>query len=76
MTPQLIVQMLIAAVSAIFGAGVAWGMMRTQAAAMRKDVNALGAIVRRDRWNLMMALFVTLEKRDDRQRLADLMRQQ
>ncbi|MGH9685303.1 MAG: hypothetical protein ACRD4S_17035 [Candidatus Acidiferrales bacterium] len=76
MSTQVLLQILVAVASAIFGAGVAWGAMRAQGAAVRKDVNALGAIVRRDRWNLMMSLFVILEKREDRQRLADLMRQQ
>jgi hypothetical protein len=59
-------------VSMIFGAGAAWGAFKT----LRKDVNAIGQIQRRDRWNLMIAMLVITEKREDRQRLADLMRQQ
>jgi len=65
-------QLIIWVVGVVFGAGGAWAMVRQT----RKDVNAIGAIMRRDRWNLLIALMVTLEKREDRQRLADLMRQQ
>lgn len=56
----------------IFGAGGAWAIFLR----VRKDLNALGKIQRRDRWNLMLALLVIIEKRDDRQRIVDLMRDQ
>lgn len=69
-------QLLTAAVGAIFGAGTVWGISRAHEAATRRDVNAIGGIVRRDRWNMMIALMVILERREDRQRLADLLRQQ
>ena len=46
------------------------------ARANRKDTNALGKVVRRDRWNNMLAQMVIIEKREDRQRLADLLREQ
>lgn len=59
-------------VSAIFGAGVAWGAFSR----MRKDVNGIGAATRRNHWNTLIALMVITEKREDRQRLADLLRQQ
>lgn len=55
-----------------FGAGGAVYMAR----ANRKDTNALGKVVRRDRWNNMLAQMVIIEKREDRQRLADLLREQ
>jgi hypothetical protein len=55
----------------IFGAGGAWAVFLRG----RKDLNALGKIQRRDRWNLMLALMVTVEKREDRQRIVDLMRE-
>lgn len=76
MTPAQGAQILLAAVSAIFGGGVALGFSRARDAGTRKDLNAVGKIQRRDRWNLMLALMVTTEKRADRQRLADLMREQ
>lgn len=63
-------------VAAIFTAGGILAKMRSDLAQNRKDINALGAIVRRDRWNKMLADMVTTESREDRQRLADLMRQQ
>lgn len=75
MTPQEI-QILVALVSGIFGAGVALGVSRTRDAGTRKDVNALGKIQRRDRWNHMLWDMVVTERREDRQRLADLMREQ
>lgn len=56
----------------VFGAGGAWAIFMR----MRKDVNGIGAVQRRDRWNLILALMVIHEKREDRQRLADLLRQQ
>jgi hypothetical protein len=55
---------------AIFGAGGAWAAFLR----MKKDVNALGRIVRRDRWNLVLALMVMSDAREDRERLAELMR--
>lgn len=58
-------------VGAIFGAGGAWAIF----ARMQRDVNALGRVVRRDRWNHMLADMVIHEKREDRQRIADLMRE-
>lgn len=56
----------------VFGAGGAWAIFLR----MRKDLNGIGAVQRRDRWNLILALMVIHEKREDRQRLADLLRQQ
>lgn len=56
---------------AIFGAGGAWAAF----VRMKKDVNALGRIVRRDRWNLVLALMVTSDSRENRERLAELMRE-
>lgn len=59
-------------VSTIFAAGGAWVAFRQ----VRKDVNGIGKIQRRDRWNNMLGLMVITERREDRQRLADLMREQ
>jgi hypothetical protein len=59
-------------IGAIFGAGGAWAVFQR----MRKDVNGIGAVQRRDRWNSMLATMVVTEEREDRQRWADLMRQQ
>jgi len=55
----------------IFGAGGAWAIFKR----VRKDVNGIGKIQRRDRWNRMLADMVTLEKREDRELLARMMRE-
>lgn len=55
---------------AIFGAGGAWAVFSR----MQKDVNALGRGFRRDRSNLMLSLMVISDRREDREQLADLMR--
>jgi hypothetical protein len=59
-------------VGVVFGAGSAWALfVRT-----RKDVNALGRVVRRDRWNHMLAEMAATDSREDRRLLADMMREQ
>jgi hypothetical protein len=73
---HLVTEPLLWIVAAIFTAGGILATLRLAVAQMRKDINALGATVRRDRWNNMLADMVTTESREDRQRLADLMRQQ
>ena len=72
MSPQLAPGLAVWVIGVIFGAGGAWAIFLR----VRKDVNAIGAVQRRDRWNLMLALMVIHERREDRQRLADLLRQQ
>jgi hypothetical protein len=73
---QLPSQVLVWMVGVIFGAG-AWSMKNEMSIRqMRKDLNGIGANVRRTNWNLLVALMVITEKREDRQRLADLLRQQ
>ncbi|MGH9716392.1 MAG: hypothetical protein ACRD4R_06665 [Candidatus Acidiferrales bacterium] len=59
------------AIGAIFGAGGAWAVFSR----MQKDLNGLGRAVRRDRWNRMLADMVTTEKREDRERLAAMLRE-
>lgn len=58
-------QVIVGVVCAIFGAGVAWGALRGEVQRLRKDLNAIGANLRR----LESALMVTTEKREDRERL-------
>jgi hypothetical protein len=70
--PPIPSQILIWLVGVIFGAGAAWGTF----ARMRKDMNGIGAATRRNNWNTLIALMVITEKREDRQCLADLLRQQ
>jgi hypothetical protein len=70
--PQIFTWLLSTVIGLIFGAGGAWAVFQR----MRKDLNGIGAVQRRDRWNSMLALMVIHEKREDRQRLADLLRQQ
>lgn len=70
--PQFNWQFIWSLVLAIFGAGSLWGSFLR----MRKDMNGIGRVMRRDRWNHMLAEMVRLENREDRQRLADLMREQ
>lgn len=69
---RIIVPLASGAIGLIFGAGGAWAVFLR----VRKDLNAIGAVQRRDRWNSMLAQMVILGKREDRQRMADLMRQQ
>ena len=69
-------QLAVGIVSAIFGAGVAWGIVRSQGAQDRRDLNAIGATMRRYHHNMLIALMVITQDREDRQRLADLLRQQ
>lgn len=76
MPSETIAKVAIWLIGLIFGAAVALTTMRLTIAQAKKDVNAIGAIVRRDRWNLLLALMVITEEREGRQRLADLMRQQ
>lgn len=58
-------------VGVIFGAGITLAVVRQ----MRKDVNGIGKIQRRDRWNTMLARMVITEIREDRQVIADLLRE-
>lgn len=58
-------------VGVIFGAGITLAMVRQ----MRRDVNGIGKIQRRDRWNTMLARMVITEIREDRQVIADLLRE-
>jgi len=59
-------------VGLIFVAGSLFANLKT----LRKDVNGIGNSVRRQQWNLLIALLVITDSRDDRQRIADLLRQQ
>jgi hypothetical protein len=70
--PPLTWQFISWLVATIFAAGIAFAALRQ----LRKDVNGIGRVMRRDRWNHMLAEMVRLDNRDDRQRLADLMREQ
>jgi hypothetical protein len=70
--PQLTWQFISWLVGAIFYAGITYAVILQ----LRKDVNGIGRVMRRDRWNHMLAEMVQLEDREDRQRLADLMREQ
>jgi len=54
---------LLAAVAAVFGAGVAWGVMRSRAERLRKDLNGLGKKYARLRDALLLA--VPPEKKDE-----------
>lgn len=54
----------------IFGAGGAWAAFLRQ----RKDVNSLGRGYRRDRWNFMLAMMTMTDKREDRELLANFLR--
>lgn len=74
MTPPL--QLMPWALGLVFSAGSLIAGMRLGQAQARKDINAIGKIQRHDRWNLMLAMMVVTEKREDRQRFADLMREQ
>lgn len=74
-------ELLVLLITVIFFAGIGWGaLLRLQrdvkSKAERSDLNNIGAILRRDRWNMMIALMLVIDSREDRQRLADLMRQQ
>jgi hypothetical protein len=53
-------------ITLIFAAGGAWAMFRQT----RKDLNGIGARTRRFEKNLLLALMVTTEKREDRELLA------
>lgn len=55
----------------VFGAGV----REAAFARMKRDVNGLGKVTRRDRWNRMLADMVILERREDREQLARLLRE-
>jgi hypothetical protein len=57
--------------STVFSAGVAWAAFGR----MRKDINAIGRIQRRDRWNAMLTTMVITEERKDREAIAALMRE-
>jgi hypothetical protein len=70
--PQLTWQFIAWLVGGIFYAGITYAVILQ----LRKDVNGIGRVMRRDRWNHMLAEMVQLEDREDRQRLADLMREQ
>lgn len=70
--PPLTWQFIWSLVGAIFYAGITYAVILQ----LRKDVNGIGRVMRRDRWNHMLAEMVRLEDREDRQRLADLMREQ
>jgi hypothetical protein len=54
----------------IFGAGGAWAIFERT----RKDVNALGKTVQRDRWNEALAHMVLLDRREDREAYASMRR--
>jgi len=80
---ELILKALWALAGAVFGAGVAYGTARGKFFRLEKDVNGLGACMRenfrrvdRQLKNFSLGLFIILDKREDRQRLADLMREQ
>lgn len=55
----------------VFGAGIA----KSDLLRLKRDVNGLGKVTRRDRWNGMLAQMVILEKREDREQLARLLRE-
>jgi hypothetical protein len=79
--PKISPELLVFLTTVIFFAGVGWGaLLRLQrdvkSKAERSDLNNIGAMLRRDRWNIMIALMLVTDSRDDRQRLADLLRQQ
>ena len=76
MSPWISPEVLVLIITVIFGAGVTVAVLRSGLAQARKDINAIGMSVRRNNLNLMIALFVIMDSRDDRQRLADLLRQQ
>lgn len=54
----------------IFGAGVAWAKFLR----LHRDLNGLGRGYRRDRWNFMLAVMAMTEKREDRELLANFLR--
>ncbi|HWC97239.1 MAG TPA: hypothetical protein VG456_10825 [Candidatus Sulfopaludibacter sp.] len=60
----------------LFSAGRVYASILQNREKDHRDLNAIGATVRRDRWNLLIALMVISDHREDRQRLADLLRQQ
>jgi hypothetical protein len=70
--PSLISSQLITwCIGLIFGAGGAWAMFRQT----RKDLNGIGARTRRFERNLLLYLMVTTEKREDRDKLAQFLKE-
>lgn len=58
-------------IGVVFGAGIGSATV----AAMRKDVNGIGNVVRRDRWNRTLAQMVLLDSREDREQLARMLKE-
>lgn len=59
------------AVGVVFGAGGAWAVFQR----LRKDVNGIGGILRRDRWNRTLEEMVQRDNREDRQRLFEALKE-
>lgn len=76
MMPSISPEVLVPIITVIFGAGGILAALRSKVDQSRKDINAIGMNTRRERWNKMLWEMVVTEKREDRQRLADLMREQ
>lgn len=58
-------------VGVVFGAGATWAIFMR----LRRDVNGIGNIVRRDRWNRTLAQMVLLDSREDREQLARMLKE-
>jgi len=67
---QLPTQAVIWIVGVIFGAGGAWGAIQRT----RKDLNGVGGRQRRFEKNVVLALMINAEKREDRMLLAQFLK--
>lgn len=57
-------------VGVIFGAGATWGLLKQT----RKDLNGIGGRQRRFEKNIVLALLINAEKREDRMLLAQFLK--
>ena len=67
---QIPVQAAIWLIGVIFGAGAAWGAVQRT----RKDLNGVGGRQRRFEKNVVLALLINAEKREDRMLLAQFLK--